>query len=191
MMRIFSAIKIAIMAAALFCFSSVAMADLEADKQLLCSKLRALPEVQQKGWDKFSVTHPNDKTVYIEAEHNTARHDYFKLYWTYYFFQISETEFGPTIELTVKRYRNFCDGVGGRGLEIYAVQDVGADSNPDAWIKDYYISAVRDNTHYFLCPQFPDGFVNVNWYKFTKEEAIEKYQEVVSYFLNLLHNTGG
>ena len=184
-------------AAAIICFSAPAFADLTSGTELLAEKLRAAKPTQgkQDGWDNPSIYKEiQTRTITIQAEKNTALHDNFKWQWNTYTFTIWQKEYMPgkfldIASMQVRRYSEFGDAAG-KGFEIYVIDDFHADGAPDKYTKSYEITVKRDaedpDMYYFLAPRYPEGFVNFEWYKFTRDQATEIQKEIVNYFLNLL-----
>lgn len=97
----------------------------------------------------------------------------------------------PYIEFSVRYYKDFTS-TAAYGFEEWILIDWHLDGVVDEYIKEWR-PVIRDytgspNMDMIIRPIYPEGFVNYEWYKATKEELQEKYEAELEFWLNHIKN---
>jgi len=134
-----------------------------------------------EGWDKVGV-YKGPVFSRLRAEHNTALHDEFKWKWELYVV-VTWNDPGDGIKVVLREYQEYSTR-GGRGFVEYVIADRNMDGIADKWMRDYNITNSCDGKDfYFVRPEYPEGYINSDWYKISQEEANKIYEKVITYFL--------
>lgn len=133
-----------------------------------------------EGWDKVDVYKDSILSV-LGAEHNTALHDNFKWKWdTYAVVAWDDPVYG--IKVILREYQEYATS--GRGFIEYIIFDIDRDGIADRWTREYYVTnSCDEESYYFIMPEYPDGYIDFDWYKMSPEKVNKIYEKVITYFL--------
>ena len=143
--------------------------------------------------DKFvaaTAMHRNGtvKEIVLLQKENTTGHDHFEWSWTQhtmaYWHWVGYPEHGHFI-MTPADYQEFIT-VDSRGFVNWILTDMKADGVLDRAVRDFVITAQTNDSDYIIIPSYPDGFVDVDWYTPSKDEAEARFDRELSYWLDLL-----
>jgi len=165
-----------------FALNSSAFSMNAADVETLRNRMLSSTTMEaDEGWDKVEVYRDSTSSM-LRAEHNTAQHDSFRWKWDVYL-AITWDDLKYGVKIVYREYREYVTP-GGRGFIQYEIIDRNMDGIADEWARDYQVTnSCDEENYYFVAPSYPEGYINFDWYKISKEEATKIYEKVITYFL--------
>ena len=123
---------------------------------------------------------------FTESE-NTTKHDKFKLTWIdhYLHWHYADAKHESAYVASVaKDYQSFVSP-DSRGYIFMKVADFDLDGVADYWDRRYYLIMQDDVV---MMPDFPEGFVDKNWYVITQQEANEFLKREMKFWVKIAGN---
>lgn len=129
------------------------------------------------------------------SEVNVSGFDY-KYRWDIHYFYYDKER--NIIQTTIKKYKDFVSPRS-RGFTYWSVND-SLDGKIDAQeahifsSKGYEIVICHNEEdgcrpNHILFIDYPEGYINKDWYQFTVEEAQEIFDKEIEFWINLINNT--
>jgi len=151
-----------------FIFSMISISH-GADAKDVNKLINLMKSGEVKLWNK---TYP----LVVCIHENTGLHDHFlTLYKRHY--ALLKKEVGLT--LLMRDYKEY-GTLDARGFVLWVMVDDNRDGIVDKWHKEYIIIINEGDV---LNPRYPEGYLNLDWLKMTREEAQKLFDAELKYIL--------
>lgn len=117
----------------------------------------------------------------LAREENRSKHEHFKWRYDVHFVTLFSGEIYSYLQFQVKEYQEFVSK-DSRGFILWTFLDYDMDGESDLVIRTYYL-VMQGNV--IMMPEYPQGFVNKDWYDVPTTEAGKRFDREVNYWLEL------
>jgi len=143
------------------------------------SKVDELVDIMKSG--EINLWSVSGNTRVMHVYENTGLHDSFETTFKKHYAIIERHPAGfEMFTIVVRDYQDYYTIHDAQGFIVVILADYNKDGKVDAWRKDYMILLDKD---YFLIPSYPPGYLNMDWFKMSEEEAQKIYDEELNYML--------
>lgn len=120
------------------------------------------------------------KTLY--SEENLANHDHFDWRYDMHYVTLYCEEIHCFLRFQVKEYQEFVSP-DSRGFVLWTLFDYDMDGEFDS-VERRFIVVMQDRV--LMMPEYPEGYINTEWYSVPREEAEKRFDREVNYWLGLV-----
>ena len=161
----------------------------------IVSYAKTLEVGEYNNFDVYKVPKINSlgsefEIIYLISKENTAEHNKFDWRWTSHILKINYfPSYNITeLEVIVRYYKDFIT-TKSRGFEQWILVDYGIDGVIDTIKRDYSILGCNDDkckSNYLILPEYPEKFVNKDWYNPSEKDANKIYNNELNYWSKII-----